>query len=117
MHTILLVEDDDELRTTLDAGLRQAGFRTIVCRDGLEALDRLNDSQPSVVVSDIVMAGEDGIGELLEIRRRSPSLPVVMVSGNPEYLDMAGKLGASSTLLKPFRLQDLLRAISRHLAL
>lgn len=117
MHTVLLVEDDDELRTTLDAGLRQAGFRTIVCRDGREALDRLDDGRPSLVVSDIVMADQDGIGELLEIRRRSPSLPVVMMSGTPEYLVMAEKLGASSTLLKPFRLQELLQAISRHLAL
>ena len=57
------------------------------------------------------MEGMEGIEFLLKIRERVVDLPVIVISGNERYLDNAQKIGASDTLLKPFRIPEILSCI------
>lgn len=84
--------------------------------NGHDALALLACTPFDIVVTDLVMPEPDGLEILLELRRRFPAVKVVVMSGGGRWgtstlLDIAHKLGASSILAKPFRLQELLDAL------
>ena len=68
--------------------------------------------RPDMVVTDLVMDGGEGIESILTIRRSDPELPIVAMSGNPQYLHNSAQLGATYTLLKPFTIGQLLEILA-----
>jgi len=121
MAKILLVDDDpvltDELRTTLES--RDHAVTT--APNGVAGLDQFDKSRFDFVISDIIMPDMEGIGMMLEMRRRRPGVKIVMMSGGgllgrDEFLHAAGKLGAAATLRKPIDPDELLRLIDERLA-
>lgn len=119
-HTILIVEDDDELHEIYLAMLETLDCRIIQAHDGLEALEKLADTTPDLILLDIVLDEMMGDEFLLEIRQRSQyaHIPVVIVSVLPierchHLLDRDSK---TVFLRKPFGRGQLLDAVQEGLA-
>ncbi len=116
MSNVLIIEDDEDLRPMLAAVLRSEGFSVSEAVDGAAGLATATMSAPDIVITDIVMEGMEGIAAIMALRRKLPGVPILAISGNVLYLDNSRKLGADTTLLKPFTRGALLDAVARLLA-
>jgi len=117
-QTILVGEDEMEVREYLEMALRCLGYSVELARDGDEVLSCLQDTPDvAAVLLDIMMPNRDGIDTLREIRRIKPSLPVIMVSAASSTLNVvtAMKTGATDFLCKPVAHNDLRKAVVRAL--
>jgi len=119
---ILIVDDDEPLRTLLRDVFVQEGMHTIaLASDGLEAIELLNPVQDRafhVAFVDVVMPGLDGFGVLRYIKEHRPEIKVIMITA---YKDLklgveAKRLGASSFVAKPLMRRDLLQTLEDALA-
>jgi signal transduction histidine kinase/ActR/RegA family two-component response regulator len=108
---ILVVEDDEDVRATTGAYLRESGLDVEEARDADEALVVLQRERFDAVVSDIVMPGSmNGAGLAKAIRRRWPSMPVLLVSGYSDSAAEARSLGIA-VVPKPYELSELERIL------
>ncbi|MBI5442941.1 MAG: UDP-3-O-[3-hydroxymyristoyl] N-acetylglucosamine deacetylase [Deltaproteobacteria bacterium] len=117
LGTILIVDDEESIRKTLQSVLRDEGYSPVLARDGADALSQLETSTPSLVLLDIWMPGMDGIETLQRIQELRPGMPVIMISGHATIATAlrATKLGASDFIEKPLDLELTLQAIRRAL--
>lgn len=116
--TILIAEDEPEVRGYFEMALKCMGYRVEVAEDGEEALACLKDKrQIAAVLLDIVMPRKDGIETLREIRRNRHDLPVIMISDGSCTTNVveAMKCGATDFLGKPVVHEDLKNALSKAL--
>jgi two-component system response regulator AtoC len=117
--TVLVAEDEHELRVYLEMALRCLGYKVELAQDGNEALECLQSGagEISAVLLDFIMPNRDGIETLIEIRKLYPDLPVIMISGAPSPLNIvtAMKSGATDFLCKPVTHEDLRKALTRAL--
>ena len=113
--TLLLVDDEEYIRSTLGGALQDEGFQVRTAADGSGALSALAEQAPDLVLLDIWMPGPDGIEVLGKIKERYPDLPVIMISGHGtvETAVKATKLGAFDFIEKPLSLDKVILAI-RH---
>ena len=107
MSTILIIEDDTDLRRMLVKLLQRENFRVLEAGTGLEALQILDYFIPDMVVTDIIMPDQDGIGTINELKKRYPEIKIIAISGggrmlSKDYLGIAKILGAHHTFAKPF---------------
>jgi DNA-binding NtrC family response regulator len=114
---ILLVEDKDSLRTMLRHALERQGHAVIEARDQSEAVKFLQQSQPSVVLSDLRLPAGDGFGVLRASKEMDPDVPVIVMTayGSIEDAVAAMKEGAMDFLAKPVDPDHLLLLVSRAL--
>lgn len=108
MPTILVVDDDENIRTLFKRALRS--FNVMVAADGEEALELAADKRPDIVITDLRMSGMDGYQLLEKLRSRYPDLPVLGISGYVET-ERAQTLGFDGFLGKPVRSADMLKAV------
>jgi CheY-like chemotaxis protein len=117
--TILLVEDEEMLRSMAAAMIEHLGYSVLEAKDGIEALDLFcqRRDEISLVISDLTMPGMDGWETLTAVRRLAPDIPVILASGYDKAHVMAGDHPELPQvfLQKPYRLQDLGDAISQAL--
>lgn len=114
---ILIVDDDDALRTALSRTLRANGYEVDQAGDAPEALGVIDRAAPDVILTDIMMPGGDGVELINAIRGRSPRPGILAMSGRGsmgalDLLRLAEKLGADLSLNKPFSTDELLLALS-----
>src|SRR3974390_1288766 len=118
--SILVGEDEAEVRGYLEMALKVLGYSVELAQDGDEVLACLEASKSSIsaVLLDIVMPNRGGLETLREIRRINPDLPVIVVSGMSSTMNVvtAMKGGATDFLCKPVLHADLRRAITRALS-
>lgn len=112
---ILTVDDDDRIRRIVQINLQRAGYRVTSARDGVEALEQIEQERPDLVLLDINMPRMDGI-EMLRRLRADPetaALPVVLLTAKTQDEDiLEGKRsGADYYLPKPFSPVDLLAVL------
>src|SRR5271167_350675 len=113
---ILVVDDEDLIRDIICSVLNQAGFACRPVSSGAEALEILqSDHDYSIVVSDVIMDGMDGLTLLSKIRVDYPDMPVVMVTAvhDISVALAAMRNGAYDYLLKPFEREQLLASVRR----
>jgi DNA-binding response OmpR family regulator len=108
---VLIIEDDDDLRHTIETGLSRSGFDVTVASGGREGLEMVRSGSFNVVVTDIVMDQGEGIETLRWIESEKPGTPVIGISGRGEYLRLMSDLGAAATLQKPFKIAELAKVI------
>lgn len=116
--TILLAEDDREVRDCIQLMLQVQGFQVKTAGDGEELLGYFRDgAQPAAIVLDIMMPNLDGYETLREIRTVNEKIPVVMLSGLSTPLNVvnAMKCGATDFLAKPVNHEDLRRVLAHAL--
>lgn len=116
---ILVVDDEDAVRRTIDRVLSVAGFNVTTVSDGNRALRALDGDVFDLLILDIYMPDMDGIGLLRELRTRNDDTPVLAVSGGGDSrhsftsesaLSVARAFGAE-VLAKPFTVDELLDAV------
>lgn len=118
MANILVVDDEASIRRVVRRALEALGHTVNEAADGNEALVQFDAiGGIDLVITDVVMAGKDGIEILMDLRRRHKDLKILVISGGGQvgaltYLRMAGTLGANRTLEKPFTLTDLQVAVT-----
>jgi len=109
MSRFLVVDDEPDLRSYIADELSDDGHQVDTAADGVEAVMRVIDGGIDAVVMDIRMPRLDGLNALRILRRLSPSLPVVMFTGQAGQGDMleTTRLGAITCLLKPVNIDRL----------
>ena len=122
-YTVLVVDDEADIRTSMCGLLEDEGYKTKAAASGPEALDMISSSNSeedaedriALVLLDIWMEGMDGLEVLSRIKRRTPALPVVMISGHGtiETAVQATQRGAYDFIEKPPQVDRLLLTISR----
>jgi twitching motility two-component system response regulator PilG len=116
---ILVVEDSPTIRKVISITLSQKGYETIEAGDGLEALSRLNESKPDLILLDIILPKMDGY-QILSIIRENPefkTIPVIMLTSKDGIINkVKGKVaGSSAYLTKPFDPTQLVETIEKHI--
>lgn len=110
--TILVVEDEESFVDALVVGLQREGFRVHVARDGAEALALFDDTQPDLVLLDVMLPRLSGIDVCRRIRSRS-DVPIIMVTAKSSEIDtvVGLEVGADDYVSKPYRLRELVARI------
>lgn len=107
MATILVIDDDNVFRSVVRDALVDGGHVVREASGGLAGLEQVKSAPPDIVITDIVMAEGEGIETILALRELAPDLPVIVMSGNSDYLRSAGLISSAETLLKPFHMSKL----------
>src|SRR5204862_4818555 len=114
---ILIVDDEQDIRELVSGVLEDEGFSTRVAANSTEALEALGDRRPSLVLLDVWLQGSklDGLQLLEEVKKRDPTLPVLMISGhgNLDTAVAAIRQGAVDFIEKPFKADRLLHLVGR----
>ena len=112
---VLAVDDESNVTRLVQLILQRAGYRVTTAADGAQALDRIREDRPDLLISDITMPHLDGI-ELLRRLKADPvtaSIPVLLLSAKSQDADIfeAKRSGAETYLCKPFSPAQLLEAV------
>jgi two-component system OmpR family response regulator len=112
-YRILVADDDPHIRDIICFALEKAGMKTIVARDGAEALRRFNESQPDLVVLDVGMPEMDGL-EVCRHIRRSADAPILFLSARDEEIDrvLGLEMGGDDYVSKPFSPRELVARVN-----
>ncbi|HZP43560.1 MAG TPA: UDP-3-O-acyl-N-acetylglucosamine deacetylase [Candidatus Binatia bacterium] len=116
-ETILVVDDEEQIRHTLRGVLADEGFEVLEATNGRTALELLEHAVPRLAIVDIWMPEVDGIELVRRMRSRAPSVPIIVISGHGtiETAVRVIRLGAFDFLEKPFPLDALLNVVDRAL--
>jgi DNA-binding response OmpR family regulator len=113
--TILVVEDEEALRTSLQQLFRNTSYNVLLATDGDQALAQLRNHHVDLVILDVLMPHKDGLETIVEIKRQSPTLPVFMMAEPADKtfdaLAAAEKFGADATFRKPVSGAELIAKI------
>jgi CheY-like chemotaxis protein len=113
--TVLVVDDDLGVQETLEAILEFEGYNVMVAGDGLEALKRLDEQVPALIVLDIMMPRMDGFAFALALEERGlrPEVPILVLTADGRAQQKAERARAESYLHKPFEVTDLLDKVEQ----
>lgn len=116
--SVLVVEDDPDLREALADTLEIAGCRVFQAQSAEEALEKIPQQHLDMVISDINMGAMDGLQLLRELRAKIPQLPVLLITayGSISASVEAMRNGAVDYLVKPFKPQILVETVARYVA-
>ena len=114
MAYVLFAEDDETLRTGLEAALSSEGYETCGCKDGNEALSAFAQRRPDLLILDVMMPGKSGFDVCVEVRRSDPTVPIIFLTAKTSEADVVIGLGlgADDFIPKPFRIRELLARVS-----
>ncbi len=116
MSRLLVVDDDIQMLSALEAALTSRGHRVETATNGIDAVSKLQQGLPRAIITDLRMPGMDGLELLAHVRRTEPKLPVILLSayGSVPTAVEAIRNGATDFLVKPFS-QEALDAVLRRL--
>ena len=121
MSSILVVDDEDQIRRMVCETLEQAGYHVTEARDGKEALQQYRLAPADLIILDILMPNQDGLETTVVLRQEFPDVKIIVITGGSDmigiinFLDVAKMLGAHRTLQKPFEMKTLLETIHAEL--
>jgi len=109
-HRILVAEDDEQVRRSVDRALRFEGYAVTTAADGEAALDAADRDHPDAIVLDVMMPKLDGLEVCRTLRTRGNRTPVLMLTARAAVSDRVAGLdaGADDYLVKPYALEELL---------
>ena len=110
---ILVVDDEDNLRTMLAAALKFEGYQVVQATNGREGLRSVKEQRPDLIVLDVMMPELDGFGMLKRLRDAGDRTPVIFLTARAESADAVEGLGlgADDYLAKPFSLEELVARV------
>lgn len=116
MTSILLVDDDTELRETVTEVLKGEGLEVVSVGDAESALDLVVDTGFDLVLLDLIMPGMGGMTAVPLIKKRSPKTRIIMISAFSTVSNAveAMRLGADDYITKPFKIEDLLTSVRKN---
>ena len=113
MSYILFAEDDDTLRTGLEAAFVSEGYETLGCADGEAVLAAFRKRRPDLLLLDVMMPGKSGYDVCTDVRRTDPHVPILFLTAKASEADcvIGLGLGADDFITKPFRIRELLARV------
>jgi len=122
MKKILVIDDEQPIRSLLKTMLEREGFDIMTASDGKEGMKLFKKEAFDLVITDIVMPEKEGIELIMELKKGYPDTPVIAISGggrnsSESYLNVAKLLGAVAILQKPVEKEKLLTAVKKALKL
>lgn len=121
MPRILIIDDDELLRDLLAKSLELAGHTVLQAGDGQAGVNLFQSNAVDLVLTDLVMPGQEGVETIIRLRREAPDLPIIAMSGGVPnsklYLSIAEKIGAHRVLSKPFTPARLMEVVNETLGL
>jgi DNA-binding NtrC family response regulator len=126
MSTILVVDDEEDIRDALQMILERAGYEVNTASNGSEAIKLQNSDPAELVIIDIIMPETDGVNAIMKIRKTHPGVKIIAISGGggvepaaykptaiktTAYLGAAQEAGADRIFAKPFDRADVVRAV------
>lgn len=114
--TILLIEDDPQLRKLFRKKMVGKGYTIIEASNGKEGIERFQEEPPDLVITDIVMPEKEGLETISELRKMTPDVNIIAISGggraSPDsYLNTAMHLGAKRVFSKPLDWPEMFKTI------
>jgi len=112
-HSILVVDDEKEIRELLRSILEEDGYEVFTAENGKRAIAVLKESPVNLIMTDLAMPVQEGLETITYLRKVHPSLPVIAMSGTfrGTMLNTAAHLGASALLEKPVKVDEVLRLV------
>jgi len=112
---ILIVDDEPQVAEVLAKSLGREGHQATIATSGAQALSLVGAHDPDALFLDVSMPGMNGLDVLAEVRRRRPSLPVVVITGHatPDEVEQVKKMGAVDVIEKPAPLTHYQLALKR----
>ncbi|GGI40323.1 response regulator transcription factor [Mammaliicoccus stepanovicii] len=119
---VLVVDDEQSIVTLLKYNIEQAGYQVIVAYDGVQALEKVNEEKPDLVVLDVMLPEMDGIEVCKTIRSNKNQVPILMLTAKDDEFDrvLGLELGADDYMTKPFSPREVVarvKAILRRVGL
>ncbi|RLA94585.1 MAG: sigma-54-dependent Fis family transcriptional regulator, partial [Deltaproteobacteria bacterium] len=113
--SILVVDDEPDMRTALTQALASSGYSVLSASNGHEALEKVKKENFRIIITDVKMPQMSGIDFLKEVKKISPQVPVIMITGYGTITNAveAMKKGASDYITKPFSLESLESAVRK----
>lgn len=115
-NTVLIVEDNQHQRALYQEELSDEGYNVITAADGREALDRMKDGSPDLVILDINMPVMDGLDTLNRMLEHNSRTPVIINTAYPSYQDSFTTWSADAYVVKSSDLSELKETVKRLLA-
>jgi DNA-binding response OmpR family regulator len=114
---IVIVEDETDIRDMLTELLVSEGFRVNAASDGIEGLNLIAKSEPDLVILDLGLPKMSGESVCLELRKKYPQLPIIILTARDTSLDVIHgfQLGADDYIAKPFNMDELLARVKARL--
>lgn len=116
MHVVLLIEDNQLIRTMIRIKLKKAGFKVISCSDGKEGLANLTAEMPDIVITNIMLpyiSGLEIVRAVKKIKEKDISVIVLSILKQNNDIEEALKLGADDYIIKPFRFTDIVHRVNK----
>jgi CheY-like chemotaxis protein len=116
MTQILVIDDDDLIRGLLRSVLEKAGYQVLEAPDGNVGIEIFREQSADLIITDILMPEKEGLETIMEIKRESPDVKIIAISGGAKcgpftYLKLAERFGAERVFSKPLEMRQLLQAI------
>src|ERR1700744_2922418 len=110
---VLVVDDEENVTHLVSSALRFDGFETVTADNGTSALAAVAESEPDLIVLDVMMPGLDGLGVLHNLRSAGSPGPVIFLTARDAATDRIGGLraGADDYVVKPFSIEELLARV------
>ncbi|CAM3155640.1 response regulator transcription factor [Filibacter tadaridae] len=101
---ILIVDDEESIRTLLEYNLEQAGFDTVAAVDGEDAVSKVETENPDLILLDLMLPKMDGIDVCKTIRKKGLAIPIIMLTAKGDEFDkvLGLEIGADDYMTKPF---------------
>lgn len=112
---VLVVDDEVEFANVLQERLNTRGFSVFKANSGDEALEHIDETNPDVVILDVMLPGRDGLSTLKEMKQRRPLMGVIMLTGHANLQSAVEgmKLGAFDFLIKPTEIRSLAEKVTK----
>lgn len=113
MKKILIVDDEESIRTLLSYNLAQSNFETITAEDGEEAIQKIVAEQPDLVLLDLMLPKIDGIDVCKQLRHDNNRVPIIMLTARGEEPDkiLGLEIGADDYMTKPFSPREVIARV------
>ena len=107
--TLLVIEDDENISNAIQEYFSRRGYTVTAAHDGIAGIETALKSRPDVVLLDLMLPKLDGLGVCKELRQKSPSMPILMLTAKDDVVDkvLGLEMGADDYVTKPFNLHEL----------
>lgn len=116
---ILVVDDEPDMTKAIGLRLEAAGYETVLAYDGQEAMDKVREAKPDLILLDLMLPKIDGykVCRLLKFDVKWRHIPIIMLTARAQESDkvMGQEVGADAYLTKPFKSEDLMATIEKFL--
>jgi CheY-like chemotaxis protein len=123
MAKVLVVDDEKIIRSLLKEIVGKEGHEVLTAKDGAEALEKIEEDKPDLIITDIFMPEKTGLETIVEAKKIYGDIKIIAISGDSisrkgghrHCLDIAECLGSSTVLEKPFSREEVIEAVKKAL--